>query len=1009
MLSKIAVFGQDKRSIKQYQEQAAELSTLFRGRLPAKYPYLYNGTYFMYGPAFYKGDLFYNGKRYYDVWMNIDAFRMDLLVRPGSEQSPVVAYKNLVCWFTLGAAKYVNLEYMGFEDAPDGYFEILSDGTAPVLKQIRKTFRSSSQDHNGPDIGYEDPEYKDDVVNYFRFEESFYTIKGGKVEKIKKRAAQNLLRKGVHYNEGLVHDRMARQNGDSTPAAVDSKAARKSGLGLPDGYFSAETTADDYAAGPETQITATYRNKLYIIGTAGKNNGRAKIGGVVTDLETGHPLEGALVYDGKTSSHTLTGKDGSYKITLPVGENTLHFSYEGKENIDLTVEIRGDGRLDLQLPDRIELLKASVVSAGSMESHRSTAMGVESVSMKTMNKIPSAFGEGDILKGVLTLPGVKSVGEASGGFNVRGGSQDQNLILFNGNTIYNPSHLFGLFSAFNPDIVESVELYKSSIPAEYGGRISSVMTVKSKEGSAEKFKGSAGIGLLTSRLHLEGPIVKGKTSFILGGRTTYSDWLLKQLPKDSNYSDGTASFSDANVGITHRFSDKDVLQLSGYWASDRFSFSADTVFRYSNYNISARFRHKDKDGGEIKASVGFDHFTSLTGLYAWETNASDIETVLRQVFLRTSRTHAFKTNRLSYGLDVVGYGFAPGNLTPHGEGSLVIARSLDTEMGAEPSAYISDDWDINEVFSLESGLRLSSFLAFADKSFYCGPEFRLSGRYSPLVNLSFKGGINTMRQYVHLISNTASVSPMDTWKLSGGGLAPTTGWQAAGGAYWTHLGTGIDFSAELYWKQTKNGLDYKPGAQLVMNENLAQDLVPVLGRNWGVELMAKRSTGKVSGWVSYCYSRALLKEMEDRGAETIAGGAWYNAPYDKPHEFKFVGNWAITHRYSLSLNLDYSTGRPITIPTGKYYFAGAWRMAYSSRNVYRIPDYFRMDLALNIDPGHYLKAIAHSSITLGVYNLTGRRNPYSVFFRSNASGDIQGYMLSVFATQIPYINLNILF
>lgn len=1007
-LSETTVFGQDKSSVTDYQERAAELSTLYRGRLPAKYPYAYNGTYFMYGPTFQKGDLFYGGKKYYDVWMNVDAFRMDLLVRANSDLSPIVADKNQVSWFTLGRAVYVNLNYMGFENAPDGYLELLTDGQTPILKLVTKSFKTSTQNQNGHNIGYYDPYYDETVVNYFRYEETYYSIAGGKVNKIKKSRAQKILKKEGVQLDGPVSQRMTTWIGTSTPGLLTSGATKRIGVGLPDGYFDQETKEDAGPVGEETMVTATYRNKLYIIGNSGTNK-RGTVSGKVQDMETGLPLEGVIVFDSKTSSHTLTGKDGSYKINLPVGDNTIHFNYEGKEDIDLTVEIRGDGRLDVQLPERMELLKASMVSARSMESHRSAAMGVESVSMKTMNKIPSAFGEGDVLKGVLTLPGVKSVGEAAGGFNVRGGSQDQNLILFNGNTIYNPSHLFGLFSAFNPDIVESVELYKSSIPAEYGGRISSVLAVKSHDGDAEKFKGSAGIGLLTSRLHLEGPIVKGKTSFILGGRTTYSDWLLKQLPDNSNYHDGTASFSDVNAGITHRFTDRDALQLTGYWARDRFSFSADTTFNYGNFNVAAQYRHKDGKGGGLNASIGYDHFSSTTGLYGEQWSAGDIQTVLNQAFLKASHTRAFENNRLTYGLDLVTYIFQPGNQTPHGEASLVEPRRLNTEIGTEPSLYVSDDWDVSGVLSVEAGIRFSSFIAKVDNSFYGGPEFRLSARYSPLVNLSFKGGINTMRQYVHLISNTASVSPMDTWKLSGGGLKPTTGWQAAGGAYWTHLGTGIDFSAEVYWKESKNGLDYKPGAQLVMNENLASDLVPVFGRSYGVELMVKRSMGSISGWMSYCYSRALLREMEDRGAQTINSGNWYNAPYDKPHEFKFVGNWAITHRYSLSLNIDYSTGRPITVPVGKYYFAGAWRMAYSDRNSYRIPDYFRTDLALNIDPGHYLKAIYHTSITVGVYNLTGRRNPYSVFFRTDPVGNLKGYMLSVFATQIPYININILF
>ena len=307
---------------------------------------------------------------------------------------------------------------------------------------------------------------------------------------------------------------------------------------------------------------------------------------------------------------------------------------------------------------------------------------------------------------------------------------------------------------------------------------------------------------------------------------------------------------------------------------------------------------------------------------------------------------------------------------------------------------------------MDGGIRLSSFMAMDPGKFYMGPEFRFSTKFSPAKNLSFKAGYNTMRQYIHLISNTSSISPMDTWRLSSKDIVPTTGWQGAGGIYWTLFG-GLDFSVEGYYKKSRNALDYKSGAMLSMNPDLAEELVPVQGRAYGVEVMLSKPAGSLT--VSYTYSRSQLQEMQDRGAETINGGAWYNAPYDKPHEFKFAGNYAFTHRFSLSLNVDYSTGRPITIPIGKYFYDGEWRLAYSERNSYRIPDYFRIDAALNIDPGHYKKAFAHASFTIGVYNITGRKNPYSVFFKTLPSGQVKGYMLSVFASQVPYVNLNILF
>ena len=406
----------------------------------------------------------------------------------------------------------------------------------------------------------------------------------------------------------------------------------------------------------------------------------------------------------------------------------------------------------------------------------------------------------------------------------------------------------------------------------------------------------------------------------------------------------------------------------------------------------------------FKLSAGYDHYANDIGAHAWETGAYDLQTFIRQAFLKAGAVKPIGSHTLSYGLNVVGYMLDPGIMNPFGELSDVKGVSLDRDLGVEPSLYLSDNWAITDQFSVDGGVRLSSFLALNPSKFYIGPEVRLSTKYSPLENLSFKAGFNTMRQYIHLISNTASVSPMDTWRLSSAEIAPTTGWQGAAGAYWTLLGAGVDLSVEGYYKQSQNGLDYKNGAILSMNPNLADDLVPVYGRAYGVEVMVKKPAGSLTGWLSYSYSRSQLREMLDRGNETINHGAWYNAPYDKPHEFKLVANYAFTHRFSFSVNVDYSTGRPLTVPVGRYLYGGTYRLAYSERNSHRIPDYFRLDLAVNIDPGHYLRQFSHMSWTIGVYNVTARKNAYSIFFDGTES-----YLLSVFAYPIPYINLNLIF
>ena len=996
----------------QSEDEAAVYSGIFRGKLPATYPFKYNGTYFWNRKAFQKGTVWYNGKQYDGISLNVDAYTNELQVRPLENASAVVVFRDQVAWFTMGETRFVNLRYLGWQEAPEGFFEVLRDGKKPLLRQVKKTLRFDAASGGHLDVGEELDDFSYSTPNYFKQEETFYVLENGSLRKIRKRALKKLLNEPAG-EPTLPIDAVAWHAAANSPVFGTITAADMpgTGIGLPESYFAEKQEDTITVQYVQTALLATYRNKVYTIGDPALDKGTAtkRVQGIVTEAETGEPMYGVVVFDDQTKSYTRTDRRGHYAINLPGGENILNFSTEGKEDLSLRVVVQSDGGLDVMMTEKVTMLKEAVVSAESMAQHRNTEMGVEKVSVKTVNKIPSAFGEGDVIKAVLTLPGVKSVGEASGGFNVRGGGADQNLILFNGSTIYNPTHLFGIFSAFNPDIISSVELYKSSIPAEYGGRVSSVLRVDSKDGDMQKWKGSAGIGVLTSRLQVEGPIVKGKTSVNAGGRITYSDWIMKRLPKNSAYAGGSAGFADANLGITHRFDANNSLHIYGYYANDRFSFGGDTTFRYNNVNASVVWKHRTKIG-RTQVSGGYDRYTNRISAHEWESGAYDMDTYIRQAFFRMDRKRDLGLHHeLAWGLHMTHYMLDPGIMTPFGPNSDVKARSLARENGEEPAFYLSDTWKPAETFSLEGGVRLSAFFSLKDAATYFGvPDLRLAAKYSPVENLSFKAGLNTLTQYIHLISNTSAVSPMDTWKLTDAAIKPTWGWQGAGGVYWTELNSGIDFSVELYYKNTRNVLDYKAGAQLTMNPDLADDLIPVYGRSYGMELMAKKTTGKITGWASYTYSRAHLREMQDRGNETIAGGRWYNAPYDKPHEFKLVTNFALTHRYSFSVNVDYSTGRPVTVPIGTYYYGGKWRMAYADRNAHRIPDYFRTDVAFNIDPGHYLKAAFHTTITVGVYNVTGRKNPYSVFFK-NDNGAAKGYMLSVFATQIPYINLNILF
>ena len=987
-------------------------TTLFRGRVMPEYDFSFNGHYYWYSPDFTYGTVCYDGAVYEDVPLNINAHTQEVLVREPPVGPPVVLERSLLPWLRMRGVYYVNLNLARVSDAPKGYFEVLTDGKQIYYFQRQKLFARDPGNHNGfRGIGYEDPNYREDIIAFFHLKNRFYVIRNGKFKRVfpGRRKQLSLLIADLPAFANVKTDDARTLAGGDRPASINMLPE------LPAGWFAEQTESSAHAAMlaaiEQDKLIANYRNKTYEIGTVAASSGPVRVRGTVRDVATGEVLGGVLVSDSSERIYCYTGKDGSYDLNLSLGDNMLKFREYTKEDMDIRVLVKGAGTLDVVMREKVTALKSAYVTANSMADHRRTGMGLETINTATMTHIPTAFGEGDVIKSVLTLPGVKSVGEASSGFNVRGGSADQNLILFNGGTIYNPSHLFGVFSAFNTDVIDEVELYKSSIPVEFGGRISSVLDIGAKDGNPERIKGSLGLGILTSHIAIEGPIIKDKTTFVLGGRTTYSDWMLKQLPASSGYAGGKASFSDVNLGVTHHFDDMNSLKLTGYWSRDRFSFRGDTTFRYSNLDVALKWKHKWGKANTLDVGAGYDSYSNTleNGSMANAVGAYTLSTRIQQGFTRATAKVKAGYHTITFGGDAVLYALDPGIMNPM-EGSIVVPRRLNRETALEPSVYAGDVWQPGDgPFSVDAGVRYSSFLTFTDFKYYGAPELRVGVKYSPLPNLSLKAGFNTMNQYIHLVSNTSSISPMDTWKLCDADIKPQQGYQAAGGFYWTVFGNALDISLEGYYKRNYNYLDYKSGAVLSMNDHLADDLVPTTGRAYGVELMFRKLTGRLTGWVSYTWSRALLKEMEDRGPDTINGGAWYNAPFDKPHDLKLVGNYKFTHRYSISFNLDYSTGRPVTVPVGRYYYGNALRLLYSERNAHRIPDYFRLDLALNIEPGHYLKAFTHMSATIGCYNVTGRKNAYSVFYTTDGGNIVQGYMVSVFATQVPYVSLNLKF
>ena len=778
---------------------------------------------------------------------------------------------------------------------------------------------------------------------------------------------------------------------------------------------------------------AEYR--VYEIGT-GNGSGPVTLAGHVKDIKSGEPIIGATVFSESPSVGTSTDQFGFFSLTLPPGRYDLKIRSVGSKNTHRQVVLRGSGRLEIEVEEDITTLKEVVIEGEKDKNVSSTQMGLEKLDIKTIKQVPTAFGEVDILRVVLTLPGVKSVGEGSTGLNVRGGATDQNLILFNDMTIYNPSHLFGFFSAFNPDMLQGVELYKSAIPAKYGGRLSSVLDITTREGNKKKFGATGGIGPLTSRLTLEGPIIKDKSSFLIGGRASYSDWLLRQLD-DSKFRQSAAAFSDLSAHLSHQFNDKNAVYATGYLSSDRFRLASDTTYRYVNQSASLKFRHNFSNQLYGVLTGAFSHYDYDITSEGNEVNSSRLKYSINQTSLRADFSYfPNPKHSIDFGVSSILYNVSPGSLHPLSAASLVVPNILEREQALESAIYASDKIDVTQRLSVALGLRYSLYNALGARNVYeyapgearsettttdtlsygagqvlatyHGPEYRVSARYSLSDNSSVKLSYNRTRQYINQLTNTASVSPADTWKLADNNIRPQIGDQVAVGYYRNFKSNTIETSVETYYKSLRDFVDYKGGAVLLLNKRIETDIINAEGKAYGVEVMVKKLTGKINGWISYTYSRSLVRANAGTPADQINNGRYYPSNFDKPHDVTLIGNYRFSRRFSTSLNFNYSTGRPITLPIAKYYAGNSLRVFYSDRNAYRVPDYFRADLALNIEGNHKVQKLAHSSWTVGVYNFTGRQNPYSIYFKSE-NGQIKGYKLSIFGRPIPTFTYNFKF
>jgi hypothetical protein len=765
-----------------------------------------------------------------------------------------------------------------------------------------------------------------------------------------------------------------------------------------------------------------------------KRGQQVKVNGRVTDVKTKSPMVGTYI-SVSNDQFTTTNNDGRFSLTLTPGVYALSFSFINYEDkiIDLSVYANGDINLEME---EVPILLDELVVRDRAEL-TTQGIGFTQLTMQDVKHAPATFGQPDIIKRVQMLPGVTTVGEAALGFNVRGGSVDQNLILHDGMPIFNSAHAFGFLSSFNPESVRDVSFYRGGIPAMYGGRASSVLDISTKDGSYEKWSGNAGIGMITSNLLLDGPIQKDKTSMMVSVRSTYSNWLVHSVKTDyADLSKSNVSFYDATLKLTHKFSDRTKVAFTGYSSQDSFRLTGDTTYQWSNAQASVTVDH------QFNSSLA-GQFVGGVSSYGYQIKDSDSLTQSQLSYRITSSVlkagfHYLKDrHKINFGWQLMHYQFDPGTFKPTSPISNAKYVSMDKQYSIENAFYVSDAYSFNEKFLIEGGLRIPTFISFGPASVYkykaglpldvlniqdtvryktgqpiktyFGIEPRLSFRWMIDPNSSIKIGYNRIYQFLHLISNTTAVTPTDIWQPSGYYFKPQHADQISIGYFRDFREKKYGISAEPFYKSIKNILDFKDAAQLILNRHLETDLLQGKGWSYGIETSISKNTGRITGSLNYTFSRSFRQVAGPTASESINNGNPYPASFDQPHIMNLTWRYKITRRYYFTGNFTYHTGRPVTIPVSAFAFENTTIAYFSGRNQYRIPDYHRLDIAVVFEGNHRRKKRGEGIWILSIYNVYGRKNPYSIFFKGTGSGVPQAYQLSILGSALPSISYNFRF
>ncbi|MCX6302875.1 MAG: TonB-dependent receptor [Bacteroidia bacterium] len=773
---------------------------------------------------------------------------------------------------------------------------------------------------------------------------------------------------------------------------------------------------------------------------------KATLNGKIINGNDEKPLPGASIFIDKLKLGSHADDKGEYHLQVPVGEHTIRLSFMGYDDNMQKIKLVSNGSMNFKLYEKsVNLPEVVIYSEHAKSNVTATNMSIVKLDIKAIRELPVSLGGTDIIKSITLMPGVQTVGEFGTGFNVRGGSADQNLILIEDVPLFNSSHLFGLISVVNSDGITDVTLLKAGISAKYGERASSVMDIRMGAGNPDKTKVKGGIGIINSTIYVETPLIENKIGLLLGARSSYSNWLLHSIP-DIDLMNSSAHFYDVNALISFNLNDKNKINVFAYISNDKFRFAENTDYQYSNKLGSVRWRHSFNDNLYFNLSAGLSNYNYQVSesdtSRSWESYKINSALLYQNIKWNFSwipnENHA-----LDFGINAVSYNIQPGKLNGLVDKSVIKTIQVQPEKGIENAVYLTDNVTISPKLALDLGVRYTLYsylgpnkvyiyrpdlsrvpesiidsLTYSNNDpicWYSGLEPRLSIRFTISDNSSIKLSYNRIHQFVNLISNTAVMSPTDVWKLSSPNLKPLICDHVAIGYFRNFRNNTIETSIEIYYKNLLNTIDYKNGARILLNPYLEADLTNVNGKNYGIELYIKKNSGRLTGWASYTFSRSWQKTNASFNEDKINFNQPFPSNFDRPNNLILNANYHISKRWRFNSTFSYSTGRPVTLPELKFSYQGYQLIYYSDRNKYRLPDYHRLDVSITLDESLKIMKKWKGSWTFSIINLYGRRNAYSAFYKkephmvSNEYRQYDTYILYIIGCPLPTLTYNFIF